>query len=89
MTPVAKEDPKPSFEVSFDRLEEIVKVLESGQGTLDESIQLYEEGMTCLRCCHDLLRNAEKKIQMLMTDEEGKPYLQDFDGGDVSEHTTS
>ncbi|MDP7035203.1 MAG: exodeoxyribonuclease VII small subunit [Planctomycetota bacterium] len=89
MTANAKDESKPSFEVSFDRLEEIVKVLESGQGTLDESITLYEEGMACLKCCHDLLKKAEKKIQLLMTDEEGKPYLQDFTGADTSDSESS
>ena len=51
-----------SFEESVGRLEEIVRMLENGTATLDESLKLYEEGIALVRACNKQLDNAEKKI---------------------------
>ena len=40
---------KPSFEESMERLEEIVRTLESGSEGLDSSLKLYEEGIALVR----------------------------------------
>ena len=49
------------------RLEEIVRILESGSATLDDSLKLYEEGISLVRACSSKLDDAEKKITLLNT----------------------
>lgn len=58
-----------SFEESMTRLEEVVRILESGSATLDESLKLYEEGISLVRTCSLKLDQAEKKIKLLNTAE--------------------
>ena len=64
---------QPSFEASIARLEEIARIMESGDITLEESIKLYEEGMRLAGFCGEQLKNAEEKIITLsdLTGEEG------------------
>ena len=54
-----------SFEAVYKRLEETVRRLEEGGLTLDESIALYEEGMTLAKSCQSLLDQAELRITNL------------------------
>ncbi len=54
-----------SFEASMMRLEEIVRTLENGSATLEESLKLYEEGIALVRTCSLKLDDAEKKIKFL------------------------
>ena len=67
-----------TFESASARLEEIVKILEQGNSPLDESLKLYEEGVLLVRFCNDSLDNAEKKIKMLVADDNGKMTEKDF-----------
>lgn len=60
-----------TFEESMSRLEEIVRTLESGSVTLDESLKLYEEGIALVRTCSLKLDDAEKKIKLLNVTAEG------------------
>lgn len=53
------------FETLYARLEEHVDKLERGGLSLDESIALYEQGMTLARACQDRLEEAEQKITKL------------------------
>lgn len=50
------------YEKSVKRLEEIVKLLENGQLSLEDSIRLYEEGTKLSAACYTELKNAEQKI---------------------------
>lgn len=76
MTPT----PELSFEEALADLERIVRRLEDGSATLDESIALYERGVTLLKECQGRLRHAEQRIVLLTgVDEEGKPLTQPFD----------
>ncbi len=67
-----------TFESASARLEEIVKILERGNSSLDESLKLYEEGVLLVRFCNDSLDNAEKKIKMLVKDVNGEIVEKDF-----------
>ncbi len=58
----AKREP---FEKLYARLEEHVGRLEQGGLSLDESIALYEQGMTLARECQARLEEAEIKITKL------------------------
>lgn len=59
---------KKSFEQSLARLDEIVRLLESGTAPLEESMKLYEEGIALVRCCNGELDRTEAKIKLLRTD---------------------
>lgn len=67
-----------TFEGASVRLAEIVKILEQGNSSLEESLKLYEEGVLLVRFCNDCLDNAEKKIKMLSIDSNGKMVEKDF-----------
>lgn len=56
---------KLNFEESLARLEEIVRALESGEKSLDDSMKLYEEGVRLIRVCSSELEGAEAKIKIL------------------------
>ena len=56
---------KLNFEESLARLEEIVRALESGEKSLDDSMKLYEEGVRLIRVCSSELESAEAKIKIL------------------------
>lgn len=67
-----------SFESAIVRLEEIVKLLEKGNSSLDESLKLYEEGISLVRYCNTALDNAENKIKILSSDNSGNLVEKDF-----------
>ncbi len=62
---------KLSFEEALSKLEDIVKKLESGECTLDESIELYTVGAKYASECAKLLENAKLTIKTL-SDAEGE-----------------
>ncbi|MEA2104043.1 MAG: exodeoxyribonuclease VII small subunit [Candidatus Cloacimonadota bacterium] len=53
------------FEDSIKRLQEIVEKLEEGNIDMDESIQLYEEGIGLANSCSKKLEKIENKISLL------------------------
>lgn len=54
--------PKTGYEESIKKLEEIVKKLESGDCSLEESIKLFEQGTKLSASCYAMLEKAEQKI---------------------------
>ena len=56
---------KPGFEESIETLEQLVKQMESGQMSLEESLKAYEEGVSLIKSCQDELTKAKQKVQML------------------------
>ncbi len=71
MSPPRKEPEKRSFEQSLHRLEKIVQDLEQGNVPLEESIKLYEEGISLSRECLEKLSKAELKLKSLGKDLQG------------------
>lgn len=53
------------FESALTELESLVKKLEDGQLTLEQSLQLFERGIELSRFCHSSLDNAERRIEVL------------------------
>ena len=53
------------FEQSISELEEIVKQLEKGELSLDDSLKQFEKGIHLARCCQEVLNQAEQKIELL------------------------
>ena len=62
-----------SFEAALKRLEEIVRKLESGEASLDESIQLYGEGDRLKQQCEARLEAARAKIEKIQFTPDGSP----------------
>jgi len=54
---------RPSFEEALTKLEAIVEKLDDDDITLEESVQLYEEGLKLSKICSKTLENAELKIE--------------------------
>ena len=51
-----------SFEEAMTRLEEIVRILEGGKTSLNDSMKLYEEGVALVREANELLSKAKQKL---------------------------
>ncbi|HHV43169.1 MAG TPA: exodeoxyribonuclease VII small subunit [Firmicutes bacterium] len=60
-----------TFEEAYKKLEEIVEQLETGELTLDQSLALFEEGIALVRHCRRLLDVAEKRVEIILKDDEG------------------
>lgn len=60
-----------SFEQAVAELEDIVKRLEKGELTLDESINFFQRGVELTRYCSKKLDAAERSITMLIEGEDG------------------
>jgi exodeoxyribonuclease VII small subunit len=71
---------KQTFEQSITELEKIVSQLESGSVTLDESLSLFEKGIKLSKSCQQMLDAAEKKVSILMTNDDGEIVKEDFIG---------
>ena len=68
----------PSFEVSLERLEQIVRELENGSLPLERALELFEEGMKLSQLCRKQLEEAENKIEMLVRKADGKVVAESF-----------
>jgi exodeoxyribonuclease VII small subunit len=66
------------FEQAFQQLETIVRRLEGEELPLDESLQLFEEGIRLSRFCHQRLEEVEKKIELILADAKGEPRVEPF-----------
>ncbi|MEK7286386.1 MAG: exodeoxyribonuclease VII small subunit [Nitrospirota bacterium] len=60
------------FEVALSKLEEIVQKLESGDLSLEDSLKVFEEGVTLSRNCAKILHDAEKRVTRLTAPKEGE-----------------
>ena len=58
------------FEDAVARLEEIVSALEGAKCDLDESLGLFEEGVSLVKYCNEKLENAQLKVRKLTEDGE-------------------
>ncbi|MBE7033377.1 MAG: exodeoxyribonuclease VII small subunit [Ruminococcaceae bacterium] len=56
------------FEEAMTQLEETVKKLESGEVTLEESMELFEKGVKLSRTCQKLLGDAQLKVTQLLAE---------------------
>ena len=51
-----------TYEKAVERLEEIVSLLEKNEASLDEALELFEEGTKLTKYCNDILSEAKQKI---------------------------
>lgn len=78
-------DKKQTFETSLKELEKIVRRLEEGDSSLEDSLKLFEDGVKLSRECQERLNQAERRIEILMKDENGSPFLQSIEAEDLRE----
>jgi exodeoxyribonuclease VII small subunit len=73
-----------TFETQLAALEKVVRELERGDLPLEESLKLFEDGVRLSRECQERLNQAERRIEVLLRDTEGRPVLSAFDEEDAS-----
>jgi exodeoxyribonuclease VII small subunit len=66
------------FEDCLTRLEQIVTALEAGNLPLEESLKVFEEGVTLARQCSRYLDDAERRIEILAKDGTGASTTRPF-----------
>jgi exodeoxyribonuclease VII small subunit len=69
----ANESTIKDFEAAIAELEGVVRKLEAGDLSLEQSLALYERGVQLSRFCHARLDEAERRIEVLTERGELKP----------------
>jgi exodeoxyribonuclease VII small subunit len=64
-------DETPSYEEAREELLDVVRRLETGGSTLEESLALWERGEELARICQDWLDGARKRLDAVMEKEKG------------------
>lgn len=83
MTDASAQIAEMTFEDALKTLEDIVRRLESGDATLDESISLYEQGEKLRLHCQKRLDAAQARIERVVQGADGAPTgTQPFDAAD-------
>lgn len=59
------------YEQAALELESVVKLLESGELTLEDSIKMFEKGVSLVRLCNKRLDDIEKRITLLVEGKDG------------------
>ncbi|MBU2707462.1 exodeoxyribonuclease VII small subunit [Zooshikella marina] len=70
------------FEQSLQALEKLVEQLESGELSLEESLQTFEQGIKLTRQCQEALKEAEQKVQLLVEKKDSlstQPFAEEDD----------
>jgi len=76
---------KQTFEKAMKRLEQIVQELESGEQPLEKAIKKFEEGVQLSKFCSQKLEETEKKVAILLQDQEGNVFEKPFTSGNEPE----
>ena len=68
-----------NFEQAYQELESIVERMERGEQELEKSLEDFERGVALMKHCHSVLKDAEKKVEILVKDNEGLFNLSPFE----------
>ncbi|MFO8085681.1 MAG: exodeoxyribonuclease VII small subunit [Desulfobacterales bacterium] len=68
-----------TFEKAMQKLEQIVQELEKGDLALEESFKKFEEGVKLSRFCSSKLDETEKKVSLLLKNDQGDLIETPFD----------
>ena len=68
-----------TFEASLEALEQIVRELEQGDLPLEKSLELFEQGIRLSRECQERLSQAERRIEILLKDNQGRTIVSTFE----------
>ena len=67
-----------SFEQNMQRLEQIVRAMERGDVSLEESLKLFQEGTELVRSCGKLLDEPELRVTKITAAADGTPVEEVF-----------
>ena len=67
------------FEIALEELENVVEQLESGDLSLEDSLAAFEKGVSLVKYCNQKLNAAEKRIEVLVKDKDGKFQFKPLD----------
>jgi len=74
------------FEDALRELDSILRDLEEGAVSLEDSLARYERGVGLLKQCYSQLKEAEHRVHLLMgTKEDGSPEMQIFEPNSKTE----
>ena len=76
---MGKEIKKNSFEESINRIEKLVDKMESGESSLEQNLEWFEEGMDLIKTCQTHLVDADKRVQKLITPSKGEDKIKDIE----------
>ncbi len=68
-----------TFEEAMEKLDQIVKQLENGDSTLEESMQLFSQGMELSKTSNEIIDSIEHRITLLIKDTNEKPCEIEFE----------
>ncbi len=63
------------FEDAMARLETIVSELEKSELPLDQSLQIFEEGIKLSKTCLKMLDDTERKVEIMVQEKDGRKRL--------------
>lgn len=66
------------FETALKKLEDVVRKLEGGELSLDESLKAFEEGVKLSGFCSRKLNEAEKRVELLLRQKDGSFVKEKF-----------
>ena len=70
------------FETSLKKLEEVVRRLEGGSLSLEDSLKAFEEGVKHAAFCSKKLDEAERKVEVLLKQKDGSFNREPFESED-------
>lgn len=70
------------FEAALEDLELVVEQLETGELSLEDSLEAFEKGVGLVKYCNQKLDEVERKVELLVKDKEGKLQLKAFESSD-------
>ena len=71
------------FEAAYQELEKLVRRMESGEQSLEQSLGDFEKGVALMKQCHKSLQAVEQKVEILIQDNQGLFSTEDFDDDHV------
>jgi exodeoxyribonuclease VII small subunit len=79
--PTAAKANEQTFETAIERLESIVREMESDKLPLEDLLVRYEEGTNLVKVCEARLQSAEKRIEIIAKNAAGEARLEEFEPG--------
>ena len=76
---------EPNFEAQLASLERIVRELERGELPLEQSLELFEQGVRLSRECQERLNEAERRIEVLLRGGDGSTIAVPFESEELTE----
>lgn len=68
-----------TYEEAMARLDEIIDLLENNEASLDESLDLYKEGVSLAAFCDTKLKDVDREVTKIFEENQLKDYLGDDD----------